>query len=102
MSRLGIRNAVRGGTMDGGRRELEGADLLVEDGAIAALGRVATEGAEVVDATGCVVTPGLVNTHHPLYQSLTRAVPAGQDALLFGWLNALYRIWARMEPEDMF
>jgi cytosine/adenosine deaminase-related metal-dependent hydrolase len=48
-----------------------------------------------------VVTPGLVNTHHHLYQSLTRAVPAGQDALLFGWLTALYRIWARMQPEDM-
>ena len=49
-----------------------------------------------------MVTPGLVNTHHHLYQSLTRAVPAGQDALLFGWLKTLYPIWARYEPEDMF
>ena len=48
------------------------------------------------------MTPGLVNTHHHLYQSLTRAVPAGQDALLFGWLTSLYPIWARMDPEDMF
>ena len=56
---------------------------------------------EVIDAGGCVVTPGLVNTHHHLYQTLTRAVPAGQDALLFGWLKALYPIWARMTPDDM-
>jgi cytosine/adenosine deaminase-related metal-dependent hydrolase len=102
MARLVVRNAARVVTMDAGRRELAGADVLVEDGVIAAVGRVAAEGAEVVDATGCVVTPGLVNTHHHLYQSLTRAVPEGQDALLFGWLTALYRIWARMEPEDMF
>ncbi len=56
----------------------------------------------MLDARGCVVTPGLVNTHHHLYQCLTRAVPAGQDALLFGWLKTLYPIWARMTPEDMF
>jgi cytosine/adenosine deaminase-related metal-dependent hydrolase len=49
--------------------------------------------AEVIDARGCVVTPGLVNTHHHLYQTLTRAVPGGQDALLFGWLKTLYPIW---------
>ncbi len=49
-----------------------------------------------------MVTPGLVNTHHHLYQALTKAVPAGQDALLFGWLKTLYPIWARMDPEDMF
>jgi cytosine/adenosine deaminase-related metal-dependent hydrolase len=48
-----------------------------------------------------VVTSGLVNTHHHLYQSLTRAVPGGQDALLFGWLRALYPIWARFGPEEM-
>ena len=54
------------------------------------------------DAAGCVVTPGLVNTHHHLYQTLTRAVPGGQDALLFGWLKTLYPIWARFGPEEMF
>nr|MCU0904541.1 8-oxoguanine deaminase [Tabrizicola sp.] len=51
---------------------------------------------------GCVVTPGLVNTHHHLYQTLTRAVPGGQDALLFGWLKTLYPIWSRFGPEEMF
>jgi cytosine/adenosine deaminase-related metal-dependent hydrolase len=59
-------------------------------------------GAEVINAQGCVVTPGLVNTHHHLYQTLTRAVPGGQDALLFGWLKTLYPIWARFGPEEMF
>ncbi len=99
MQRLLVRNA-RIVTMDAERRELDG-DILVEDGVIAGVGAVDPAGAEILDATGCVVTPGLVNTHHHLYQSLTRAVPAGQDALLFGWLKTLYPIWARMTPDDM-
>ena len=103
MARIVVRNAARIVTMDGGRRELEGASVLVEDGVIRAVGaEVEAAGAEVLDARGCVVTPGLVNTHHHLYQTLTRAVPAGQDALLFGWLKALYPIWARYRPEDIF
>ena len=103
MHRTLIRNADVVVTMDGARRELAGASVLVEGGAIAAVGPglVAPEGAEVIEAAGCVVTPGLVNTHHHLYQSLTRAVPGGQDALLFGWLKTLYPIWARYTPEDM-
>lgn len=104
MASLLVRNAARIVTMDDRRREIAG-DVLVEDGVIRAVGEIApgaAEGvAEVVDAAGCVVTPGLVNTHHHLYQCLTRAVPAGQDARLFGWLKTLYPIWARMEPEDM-
>jgi len=89
-------------TMDDTRRELAGADLLLRDGVIAEIGQgLRTEG-EIVEAKGCVVTPGLVNTHHHLYQSMTRAVPGAQDALLFGWLQRLYPIWARMGPEHMF
>jgi cytosine/adenosine deaminase-related metal-dependent hydrolase len=89
-------------TMDDARRELAGADVLLRDGAIAAVGAgLAAEGAEIVEAAGCVVTPGLVNTHHHLYQTLTRAVPGAQDALLFGWLRTLYPIWARFGPEEM-
>ena len=101
MARLIVRNAARIVTMDGGQ-ELVDADILIEDGVIRAVGSVPEGDGEVIDARGCVVTPGLVNTHHHLYQSLTRAVPAGQDALLFGWLKTLYPIWARYEPEDMF
>ncbi|MFG6529680.1 MULTISPECIES: 8-oxoguanine deaminase [unclassified Sulfitobacter] len=89
-------------TMDDTRRELASADLLLRDGVIAEIGQgLRTEG-EIVEAKGCVVTPGLVNTHHHLYQSMTRAVPGAQDALLFGWLQRLYPIWARMGPEHMF
>ena len=96
-----IRNADVIVTMDGTRRELQGASVLVEDGAITALGvDLHADDAEIIDAIGCVVTPGLVNTHHHMYQSLTRAVPGGQDALLFGWLRTLYPIWARYTPQD--
>lgn len=91
-------------TMDDARAELRGADILIRDGVIAEIGLdlvARSPQAEVILATGCVVTPGLVNTHHHLYQSLTRAVPGGQDALLFGWLRQLYPIWARFTPEAM-
>ncbi|MGI3165167.1 8-oxoguanine deaminase [Pseudooceanicola sp. 200-1SW] len=97
-----IRNADHILTMDDRRTELFGADILVSGGTIRAIGpKLSQEGAEVIDATGCVVTPGLVNTHHHLFQSLTRAVPAAQDALLFGWLTSLYPIWERFGPEEM-
>ncbi|WP_370401910.1 8-oxoguanine deaminase [Sulfitobacter sp. JB4-11] len=97
-----IRNADLIVTMDDTRCKLRGADILVSDGVITAVGQgLQTEG-EVVDAAGCLVTPGLVNTHHHLYQTLTRAVPAAQDATLFGWLGTLYPIWARMTPDHFF
>ena len=54
---------------------------------------------ETINAQGHLVTPGLVNTHHHMYQSLTRAIPAVQDAELFGWLRGLYPIWAGLTPE---
>ena len=89
-------------TMDGARREIAGGDVLLRGGVIAAVGQGLSTTGRVVQAKGCVVTPGLVNTHHHLYQTLTRAVPGGQDALLFGWLKTLYPIWARFGPEEMF
>ncbi len=101
MSEILIRNAAHLVTMNPAREEIAGGDLLVRGGVIAAVGRgLATAGA-VIDAAGCVVTPGLVNTHHHLYQTLTRAVPGGQDALLFGWLKTLYPVWARFGPEEI-
>ncbi len=56
---------------------------------------------EILDLSGHVVLPGLINTHHHFYQTLTRAVPAAQNANLFNWLKTLYPIWARMKPEDI-
>ena len=103
MSDLLIRNADAVVTMNARRDELSGADIYLRDGVVMAVGHdLAQAEAEVIDAQGCVVTPGLVNTHHHLYQTLTRAVPGGQDALLFGWLKTLYPIWSRFGPEEMF
>jgi Cytosine deaminase and related metal-dependent hydrolases len=101
MGEILIRGAEVIVTMDGTRRELKGADLLIRDGKIVAVGPGLRSAGEVVEAKGCVVSPGLVNTHHHLYQTLTRAVPGGQDALLFGWLQTLYPIWAKMGPEEI-
>ena len=97
-----IRNAAVVVTMDATRRELAGADVLIRAGVIVAVGHGLVSDGAVIDASGCVVTPGLVNTHHHLFQTLTRAVPGAQDALLFGWLRRLYPIWARFGPEEMF
>jgi cytosine/adenosine deaminase-related metal-dependent hydrolase len=103
MADLLIRNADIVVTMNPAREELAQADVYLRDGVILDVGRsLAPAEAEVIDAAGCVVTPGLVNTHHHLFQTLTRAVPGGQDALLFGWLKTLYPIWAQFGPEEMF
>jgi cytosine/adenosine deaminase-related metal-dependent hydrolase len=102
VSSLVIKNADVVVTMDATRRELLGADVKVKDGVITAVGPDLGPADSSIDATGCVVTPGLVNTHHHMYQSLTRVVPACQDALLFGWLQTLYPIWARYTPQDLF
>lgn len=102
MSEILIRNADYVLTMDDDRRILKQSDVLIRDGAIAAMGQGLQSTGEVVDGRGCVVTPGLVNTHHHLYQNLTRAVPGAQDALLFGWLQRLYPIWSRFGPQEMF
>ncbi len=98
-----IRNAAKILTMDDAGTELDGADVLIQGGVIAAVGQgIDTPAADIVLAHGCVMTPGLVNTHHHLFQTLTRAVPGGQDALLFGWLKSLYPIWSRFGPEEIF
>jgi cytosine/adenosine deaminase-related metal-dependent hydrolase len=87
-------------------REIQDASLFVRDNVIewigptAELPRALLESAgETIDARGHLVTPGLVNTHHHMYQSLTRAIPGVQDAELFGWLRGLYPIWAGLTPE---
>ncbi|MEX8500439.1 8-oxoguanine deaminase, partial [Leptothrix ochracea] len=91
------------------RREVRDGSVLIRGGVIAAVGPAAEvagmaqqwvgEVDEVIDARGHVVVPGLINTHHHMYQSLTRAIPAAQNAELFGWLKTLYPIWAGLTPE---
>ncbi|MCL6283200.1 8-oxoguanine deaminase [Ruegeria sp. 2012CJ41-6] len=101
MSEFLIRGAETLLTMDDARRALNGADLRVRDGVIAEIGEGLHSEGEIIEAAGCVVTPGLINTHHHLYQTLTRAVPGAENALLFGWLRRLYPIWAAFGPEEV-
>jgi cytosine/adenosine deaminase-related metal-dependent hydrolase len=87
-------------TMDDGRRELAGGWVAITDGFITAVGAGAPPPAgETLDATDALVTPGLVNTHHHLYQNLTRAYPPMTDKPLFGWLQSLYEVWGRLDAE---
>ncbi|MHB0774948.1 8-oxoguanine deaminase [Halomonas sp. WWR20] len=100
-----IRNAERIVTFDDTDRELTNASIRLEDNRIVAIGpaeALAGPADVVIDARGHVLIPGLVNTHHHFYQTLTRNLPAGQDAELFDWLVAHYPIWARMDPQALF
>jgi 8-oxoguanine deaminase len=104
MATLLIRDAAHVETFDDADRVLRDASIFVRDGAIVALGPAAElprEADRVVDARGCIVIPGLVNTHHHFFQTLTRAVPGTQDAGLFDWLTTLYPIWSRLTPEAL-
>lgn len=104
MSTLLIKNVQLLVTMDDRRREIPGGGLFIRDGFIEQVAEASFLPAtadEVVDLSGHVVMPGLINTHHHFYQTLTRAVPAAQNANLFNWLTTLYPIWARMTPEDI-
>jgi cytosine/adenosine deaminase-related metal-dependent hydrolase len=100
-----VRHATVLATMDDARTEIADGGLFVRGRVIEQVGPTASLPAtadEVLDLTGHAVLPGLVNTHHHLYQTLTRAMPAAQDAELFGWLRALYPVWARMTPDMLY
>ena len=102
MPTLLVRHASVLVTMDGTRREIADGGLFARDGWVEQVGdtdRLPKNADEVLDLRGHLVLPGLINTHHHLYQTLTRAVPAAQDADLFHWLRALYPIWSRLTPE---
>ena len=105
MATLLIKNAQILVTMDDHQREIPAGGLFIRDGFIEQVG-ISTElpdfADEILDLQGYIVLPGLINTHHHFYQTLTRAVPAAQDANLFNWLKTLYPIWARLTPEDIF
>lgn len=89
-------------TMDADRREIPGGGVFVRDGVIEAVGPSASlprQADETLSLAGCLALPGLINTHHHMYQSLTRALPGAQDAELFAWLRRLYPVWAGLTPE---
>ena len=105
MGTLLVKNAFLIVTMDGQDRELSQAGIFCRDGFIEQLGpqdELPETADTVLDMQDHIVLPGLVNTHHHFYQTLTRAVPAAQNANLFNWLKTLYPIWARMTPEDIY
>lgn len=104
MGSLLIRNATVLACFDDARNEIVGGGVYAENGWIVQVGNsdeLPATADDIVDATGHVVIPGLVNTHHHLYQTLTRVVPGAQDVGLFDWLRVLYPIWARMTPDHV-
>ncbi|HUV17902.1 MAG TPA: 8-oxoguanine deaminase [Ilumatobacteraceae bacterium] len=99
---LVIANARCIATVDPDRRELAGGWVAITDGLVSDIGTgTAPEAATVLDATDCLVTPGLVNAHHHLYQNLTRAFPPMTDKPLFGWLQSLYPLWRGLDTESV-
>lgn len=104
MGTLLLRHAALLATFDDAERIFEDGALLARDGVLEAVGLTSalpSEADEVVDATGMVVLPGLVCTHHHFFQTLTRNIPAAQNAELFDWLVVHYPIWARLDAEAM-
>src|SRR5258708_33132337 len=105
MATLLVKHAHILATMDDQGREIPDGALFVRDHVIEAVGTTAElanlsqSADEVIDMTDHVVLPGLINTHHHMYQSLTRAIPAAQDRELFDWLTALYGIWRGLTPD---
>lgn len=105
MSRLLLRHADRIHTCDDARRVIRDGYVLVEDERIAAVGQEPAPACavdEAISATGCLVTPGLVNIHHHMYQTLTRAIPAATRSTILEWLQVLYPIWAEIDPDAYY
>lgn len=102
MSSLLIRNAWAVVTCDDEDTVLRNANILIRDGAVAYLGRSPQEADQVLDASGCIVYPGLINTHHHLYQTFSRNLPQVQNMELFDWLRALYEIWKNLDAGAVY
>jgi cytosine/adenosine deaminase-related metal-dependent hydrolase len=105
MTELLIRGALLLATLDRDRRELAGGWVAVDEGLITAVGTSTDdqpEAGEIIDAADCLVTPGLINTHHHMFQNLTRAYPPMTDKPLFGWLQSLYPLWRNIDEEAVY
>lgn len=102
-----LRNADLVATVDPVRAEHRGGWVAVSGSRITGVGPRGTEPApgpntEVVDASGCLITPGLINTHHHMYQNLTRAYRPATSGTLFQWLTTLYPLWSRLDEEAAY
>jgi cytosine/adenosine deaminase-related metal-dependent hydrolase len=105
MADLLLRNATLVATVDSGRTEIAGGWVAITNGFVSGVGpsgTEATDATETVDVSGCLVTPGLVNTHHHIYQNLTRAYHPAVNGTLFEWLTVNYPIWSRLDEEAAY
>lgn len=103
MDSILIKNVKEIVTMDQERTRLKGYSLLIEDHKIRKIApEIACQPDEMIDGTDCFLYPGLINTHHHFYQTLTRNIPQVQNAALFDWLEHLYPIWARLTPQAVY
>lgn len=110
MGEILVRNAWHVATLADDGERLTNADILLQDGRIAAIGAELTRqhpvdptvAREVIDASRCLALPGLVNTHHHLYQTLQRNIPSAQNATLFDWLAQLYEVWRHLDAEAVY
>ena len=105
MTTLLVRNAKILVTMDDHRREIADGGLFIRDGFIEQVGQtldLPTHADDIFDLSNHILLPGLINTHHHFYQTLTRVIPMAQDVNLFNWLKTLYPIWARMTPDHIW
>jgi cytosine/adenosine deaminase-related metal-dependent hydrolase len=100
-----VRDALLVATVDDARREIEGGWVAVTDGLVQAVGGPADampDATRVLRAENCLVTPGLVNTHHHIYQNLTRSFRPAVNGTLFQWLTTLYPRWAYLDEEGAY
>lgn len=100
-----LTNADLIATVDAQRREIPNGWIAITGNRIVAIGGVADQAPEattVVSAAGCLITPGLINTHHHIYQNLTRAYRPATSGVLFDWLTTLYPLWSRLDEEAAY
>ena len=105
MTTLLLKNAMVIATMNEADEELSDASVFIRDGVIEAVGpadELPDTADDVINMQGHVLIPGMVNTHHHLFQNLTRVVPAAQNETLFGWLKTLYPIWSQIKPDQFY
>ena len=105
MTDILIRDADLVATVDDARREIKGGWVAITDGRISGVGGPGSEPVdtvEVVRASGCLVTPGLINTHHHIFQNLTRSYGPATNGTLFQWLTTLYPLWSRLDEEAAY
>lgn len=103
MNRIVLKNIFHLETMNPERQAWSGYDLLIENNQVARIDKqINADGAEVIDCSTKLVIPGLVNSHHHLFQTMTRNVPSVQNAPLFQWLTNLYEIWKYMDEDVVF